>query len=116
LLTHRRPTSPASTSEQRAKSRRRAITGWLFLAPIAIGVLCFQFVPIMVSLGASLTSWDGLTDPDFVGLGNYTALVTNDPLFLRAVINTVYFTVVSIPLSIMIGLGLALLVTGKVRG
>src|ERR1700754_1417803 len=77
----------------RRQRRRRNVTGWLFIAPIACGVLAFQFVPILVSMGASFTRWNGITEPEFVGLSNFIQMFTQDPLFLTTLKNTVYFTV-----------------------
>lgn len=88
---------------------RRALVGWLFIGPLIFGVIAFQFVPVMVSLYASLTDWTGLSPPEFTGLGNYGELFTRDPLFWLTLKNTFVFTVGSLVFSIAFGLVLALL-------
>lgn len=90
--------------------------GWLFILPVVIGVCFFQFYPILVSLYASLTNWTGLNDPSFVGLDNYTRLVTADRFFRLTLRNTAYYTLGSIPLSIFLALSLALLCNRAARG
>ncbi|GAA5030004.1 carbohydrate ABC transporter permease [Actinopolymorpha pittospori] len=95
---------------------RRNVTGWLFIGPIVVGVAAFQLFPILVSIAASLTDWNGISTPKFVGLSNFVQLFTRDPLFLVTLKNTVYFTVVSIPLTIGLGLVLAMLCAKPKRG
>ena len=67
------------------------------------------------SAAISLTRWDLLSDPVWVGLDNYIELLTDDPLFRTVLWNTFYFTVVSVPLSTVIALGLALLFNTGLR-
>ena len=104
-----------SAARKRARKKRlaQAVTGWLFIAPVMIGILAFQIGPIIVSLLASFTNWDGLTPPQFVGVGNYTKMAS-DPIFKETLGNTVLFTIGTIPLTI--GLALALAVLLEARG
>lgn len=102
-----RPTRPR-------RRRRQAVEGWLFIAPVVLGILLFQFFPVMVSVYASFTDWSGLSDPVFIGLDNYRRM-PDDPLLLGTIANTFYFSAGFIPLSIGLGLGLALLCTGRLR-
>ncbi|MEZ4862872.1 MAG: sugar ABC transporter permease [Caldilineaceae bacterium] len=113
----------ATVAMDRPRVRRRLswvrmeehIFGWLFILPIVIGVCFFQFYPILVSMYASLTNWTGLNDPSFIGLDNYTRLVTGDRFFRLTLRNTVYYTIGSIPLSISLALILALLCNRAAR-
>jgi len=77
-----------------------------------LGVLVFQFVPVLVSLASSFTDWDGITAPLFTGLGNYLGLA-KDSLFWTTLRNTAIFTAGVIPLTIVGALCLALLCNGK---
>ena len=52
--------SAVSVKSARRKRLRQAFEGWLFIAPVMIGVLACYFVPIVVSLYVSLTNWHGL--------------------------------------------------------
>ncbi len=88
----------------------------MFIGPVIFGIVAFQLAPILVSLYASLTSWDGMNPPEMVGLENYRQLVTDDPFFRETVRNTMYFVAGHIPLTISIALGLALLCNRQIRG
>jgi multiple sugar transport system permease protein len=90
--------------------------GFLYIAPLILGILAFQAFPILVSVYMSLTEWDGLRPPVFVGLGNYTEMWTADPLFIETLRNTIVFTVLSIPFTTVLGFVLALLCNRKLRG
>ena len=107
---------PDHRAEVRRARRKQNLVGWLFISPIVVGVVAFQFFPILVSMGASLTDWNGISAPKFVGIKNFTDLFGDDPLFLQTFKNTVYFTLASIPLTIGIGLVLALLCAWPIRG
>src|SRR5882757_3283781 len=100
----------------KAKPKRQNLAGWLFVGPVIFGVLFFQLAPVAASLVVSLTNWSGLNKPKFLGLGNYRELFTADDTFYSSLKNTVVFTVVVVVLTILIGLGLAVLCNQKVKG
>lgn len=101
--------------------RRHTAVGWAFMVPFGAVFLLFTAVPIVVSLATSLTDMHStdLRHPfsvDFVGLENYLKVI-GDPQFLRSVGNTLIFVVVGVPVTMAIGLTLALaLDTGIRRG
>lgn len=105
----------ARKSPRRSRWRRN-VEGWLFIAPVILGILVFQFAPLLVSIYASLTDWDGLSPARFVGLNNFKTLFTGDPLFITTLKNTAYFTIGTVPVSIAVGFGLALLCNQPIRG
>lgn len=109
--------SPAAAPTRRAGARRarRRMTlyGWLFIGPLMLGILAFQGFPVLVSIYTSFTNWDGITTPQFVGLGNYATMFTKDPQYWDTLLNTVEFTVGVIPLTIIGSLLLAVLCNGK---
>ncbi|MEQ7007084.1 sugar ABC transporter permease [Actinopolymorpha sp. B17G11] len=95
--------------------RREALAGYLFLAPNAAGFLVFSLIPIGMAFVLTFTEW-GLVGPQrFVGIDNYTAAL-QDPLFWKAVRNTVYFSVGTVPIAVVIAFFLALLLNRAVRG
>jgi multiple sugar transport system permease protein len=100
------------SSARRGLRRRQNLQGWLFIAPVILGILAFQFIPVVVSLLASLTDWDGITAPSFIGLGNYAKL-GQDPLFWTTLANTGLFVLGVIPLTIIAALFLAMLANGR---
>ena len=87
----------------------------LFLAPTLLGLAVLSAGPILATLGISLTRWDLLTAPKPVGLDNYAALISDDR-FLKALRNTFFYTIVSVPLGLAIALGLALALNVRIRG
>jgi multiple sugar transport system permease protein len=87
--------------------------GWamLFLSPWILGFLVFTAAPMAWSLWLSFTSYSPLTDKaPFVGLANYQRMLT-DPKVLVSLGNTTYFTALFVPLSTMLALLLASLLT-----
>jgi multiple sugar transport system permease protein len=88
---------------------------WLFLAPTIIGLAVLSAGPILAALGVSLTKWDMLTPPQVVGLDNYAGLLGDDR-FLKALRNTTFYTVVSVPLGLALALGVAAALNQQVRG
>jgi multiple sugar transport system permease protein len=87
--------------------------GWLFVAPALMAIAVFFVVPVAAALLMSATDFDiyalaDLRNVRFVGLGNYLQLLQT-PLFWRALLNTLFFVVVGVPLSIGMSLGTALL-------
>ena len=92
--------------------------GWWFVAPAVIVLGVFFFLPVLAALAMSVTDFDlyALSDSAnlrFVGLQNYGRLLS-EPLFWKALGNTLYFVVLGVPLSISASLGAALLVNSKV--
>jgi len=112
----KRAIAPRTTARIMAPRWRRHFEGWVFIGPVIIGIMAFQIVPILVSMYASLTNWNGLTSPEFIGVENYVKLVTDDPFFRTTVRNTLYFVAGSVPLTILVALGLALLCNRQMRG
>ena len=88
---------------------------WLFLAPTLLGLAILSAGPIVAALGISLTSWDLLTAPKFVGLDNFGRLLGDDR-FVTALRNTTFYTLVSVPLGLVLALGLALALDRPMRG
>ncbi len=90
--------------------------GLLFISPWLIGFSAFIFYPALASIYYSLTSYNVLTPPEFIGIDNYRVLFTDDPLFWKALYNTFYYAIFAIPLAILIGVSIALLLNLKVKG
>lgn len=109
------------TSLRRPASRRGGPLGgegrWalLFLAPTILGLTVLSAGPILATLAISLTKWDLLRAPQFVGFDNFVQLAQDDR-FLKALRNTFFYTVVSVPLGLTVSLGLALALNQTIRG
>lgn len=100
---------PHVTSRKIPLRWQKNMEGWFFIGPAILGILAFQFVPILVSMYASLTTWDGMNPPAFTGIDNYQRLFVEDGFFRETLQNTIYFTAGHIPLTIVFAMGLALL-------
>lgn len=94
---------------------REAVAGYLFLMPNFMGFLIFTIFPVIGSLLLSFSDWNMITSPVIVGFENYQTL-GKDPLLLQSLSNTAFFSFLSVPLSIMLALFLAVIINKKIRG
>lgn len=85
-----------------------------FLLPSLLGFTLFIIYPIFYSLGVSFTNWDLINDKEFIGIGNYTRLLS-DPQFWNSLKNTFYFIIGYLPSVMVIGLLIALLLNSKLK-
>jgi multiple sugar transport system permease protein len=95
--------------------RREAMWFYLFASPWIIGFVVFLLGPMIASVYISMTDWDSFTPPHWVGLDNYVQLLTDDPVFWKALTNTFYYAAISVPLGLVIGLWLANLLNKGIR-
>ena len=93
------------------KEHRAALA---FVAIPVIGFLLFTLFPLLFSVYASFTNWNGISAPVFKGLDNYTKMFS-DRYFLQSLWNTLYM-MIGIPIGLVISLGLALAMNRKMRG
>jgi multiple sugar transport system permease protein len=89
---------------------------YLFIAPAMIGFLVFVGYPLIRSFYLALTKYNGLTSPVFVGLGNFRRLFTTDPAFWPALRATGYLVLLYVPLSLVLGLALAMFCNQRFAG
>jgi multiple sugar transport system permease protein len=99
-----------------SRAKREQVTGIAFISPWLIGFLVFTLGPMIVSLGASFTSWTMLSPPAWVGLENYERMFGDDPLFAQSLLNTAYYVIFAIPLATGLALGLALMLNQHLPG
>ncbi|MEV6413897.1 sugar ABC transporter permease [Kribbella sp. NPDC051718] len=93
---------------------KETLAAWLFILPSLIGFLIFTAGPVVAAGVISLLNWNLFSSPTWAGLKNFTRLGP-DPTFWSALGNTAYFTLVSVPLTILVSLGLALLLNQGLR-
>ena len=114
-----RPAGAAAGAGPSRRGLREELIGWGFALPFVIVFTLFLAGPILASLALSFTDF-GLRDlrnplgTDFVGLQNYQALL-EDPKFRKAIVNTAYFVIVGVPLTLLLGLGAALALDRGIR-
>lgn len=108
LRTRRAPMSPLRRQEARA--------GLLFILPWLIFLVVFAAYPVLGTFYLAFTEYSILEPPKWVGLQNFRTMFTEDPAFWTAVRNSTYYAVVSVPLRLVLALGLAMLMNLGVRG
>jgi len=96
-------------------THRSVLRGLLFASPWIVGFVIFQLIPIAASAYFSLTNFNLFQQPQFVGLRNYQRLA-GDELFWKSLTNTLYLTVIGVPVSLTAALAAALALNMKVRG
>jgi multiple sugar transport system permease protein len=99
-----------------ARDARREWSAYLFLSPGLVLFLVFTVFAILFSFYLSFHEWSIIEkEKPFVGLENYADILEDDR-FHRAVVNTVYFTGGSVPVTMGIGLLVAMLLNQPLRG
>lgn len=103
--------------ERATLQQREMLAGLAFISPWFIGFLVFTAGPMVISLGLSLTDYDVLNPPRFIGLANYERMLT-DPRLGLSLYNSFFYALLHVPLSIVVALCLALMLNrvGKAAG
>ena len=96
--------------------RRENLYGYLFLAPWLIGFLGLFLGPGLASLYLSLTKYDVIGTPEFIGAANYIKMFTDDDLFWPSLWRTFYFAGLGVPLGVLGSMALAILLNQKLKG
>jgi len=90
-------------------------TGYLMVLPYILHLAVFLGYPLAFAFVLIFHRWNIYTPMKWVGLGNIKLLLT-DPLIWRALVNTLYFLLIHIPLQLVVALGLAQLLNQRIRG
>jgi multiple sugar transport system permease protein len=92
------------------------VVGYLFILPAIVGFSVFVVYPLISSVYYSMTDWNGLTAPSFVGLDNYAYMFFKDPAFRPSLVATGVYVLCSVPTSLALGLLLAVLMNRNLPG
>lgn len=95
------------------KKKIEIVTILIFLLPSLIGFSIFYIIPFFGGIYYSFV--DSPVGGSFVGLNNYIDLLHNED-FIKASLNTIYFTLISVPLNLILSLGLALMLNRNIKG
>ena len=98
-----RTTRPGALSSLR---RSETLTAWLLVLPAFIGFALFYAWPTLRALQISLTDWNLLREPNYIGLDNYADML-EDGRFWNGMRLSLYYVLLNIPLQLVLGLGLA---------
>jgi multiple sugar transport system permease protein len=97
---------------------RRALWAYLFVSPAILALLLFTVGPILFTFWVSVHNWniiEPISQMPFVGLENYRYLLTRDAVFMRALRNTIVFTICGVGINTVLGLSFALLLNTRLR-
>ncbi len=97
---------------QRAE-RRQAIG---FISPALLGLAVFTVLPVGLAIVMSVYDWPIFGEREFIGLGNYAELLSKSPDFWPSLRNSFLFALGYVPLNLVISLGLALMLSARIRG
>lgn len=90
--------------------------GYLFISPWLVGFFFVTFLPMALSFYYSLTDYDLLSSPVFIGLGNYTDLLFEDSRFHSSFMATLKFVLIVVPLRLIVSLGIAMMLNKNPKG
>lgn len=97
------------------KKNKQRIEFLIFVLPAFILIFFTQLYPFFSNLYYSLTKWDGVNAPTFIGLQNFIELFTDDSKLFDSALFTTKYAIVMIILNNVFGLLLALLLNTKIR-
>lgn len=107
--------SNKKNQKYRSNNKRWTIIGLAFASPWIIGFICFTAYPFIVSFYYSLTSYDLINTPKWVGFENYSAIF-KDSNFYKAIKNTFFMAIIAVPINLFSSLIIALILNLKVKG
>jgi multiple sugar transport system permease protein len=96
--------------------KRETLAGYLAIAPWAVGFLVFTAGPLVVSIVMAFCQWDVIGPARWAGLDNFRTMAHGDPLLPVALVNTLFYTVFSVPLGVVGALAVAMLLNTGIRG
>lgn len=98
-------------------SLKPSMQGYVLLVPALIVYLLFAVYPMIDVVRMSFSSWNGLApESKFVGMANYRAIFTQDPVFWGALWNTLVWTIFAVAIPTLISFGLALALNQNIPG
>lgn len=107
-------TAPAVQKKGMSKELRESLVAYSFIAPNFIGFCIFTLVPMIFAIALAFCDWDGVHAVEFVGLQNFIDLL-DDGTFKASFVNTIVYTVGTVPLTLVCGLGMAVLLNQQVK-
>ena len=102
--------------KSKSLTRRKTLVAYSFILPNLLGFFIFTFVPIVFSLLLSFCEWNSGGEIKFIGLDNFIRMFSKDNSFWIALKNTIYYTVVTVPVTLGLALFLAILMNKPLKG
>lgn len=104
------------TTNRSNLQRRENRAGYAMIAPMLVGYTAFIIIPLIVLFVLSMTNYSLFGKSAYIGWDNYVKLFTNDAKFVASAMNTLYFTILLVPLNLVMTLGLAMMMYRKFKG
>ncbi|RJX38605.1 sugar ABC transporter permease [Paenibacillus pinisoli] len=108
--------APAPKRRYWNNSRKEALFGWLFLGPEAIGIVLLYVFPVFFSLYLSFSEWNlmgGLSSVKLIGFDNFKEILSDQKVHM-ALRNNLIYTVMTVPISMILSLILAVIIHNRV--
>ncbi len=97
-----------------SRDNRNRLIALGFLTPNLLGFLVFTMIPVGVGIGMGFFKWDGANEPVFIGIRNFARMFT-DSMFRNALRVTFLYTALTVPVTIVLSLLVASLLTANIR-
>ena len=94
----------------------KKLTPWMFLAVPLLLYFFWVIGPALYTMYLSLTEWDGLSAPIFIGLDNFSLLCFGDPVFITSLVNNVKWLLIFLVIPVILGLSLAMILNKNIQG
>ncbi|MCQ6557395.1 sugar ABC transporter permease [Paenibacillus mendelii] len=118
-LSDRVGTAPALHQEEPKRNylntkKTDALWGAFFILPQMVGLIIFSLIPLIMAFAISMMNWDGFGEKTFAGFDNFVSQF-KDEEFRTAIVNTLYYTVLTVPTGILLAM-LVAVGLNKVKG
>jgi multiple sugar transport system permease protein len=110
-----RPAGPLGRAREWWSGKQMRVAPYVFIAPNLLLLTTFMFGPIVAAIVISFHEWNVIGTSQFTGLDNYARL-SEDPLFRQALLNTGVYALGTVPTSMALGLGAAVLLNRRLAG
>lgn len=106
---------PAGSARSSLPKIKRRLVIWAMLTPALLGLGVFFVYPLIANIYFSLTRYDLLTPPEWIGFRNYIYLFTQDPAIVTATLNTLWLVAILVPVRVISAMAVAGLLTRAKR-
>jgi multiple sugar transport system permease protein len=110
-----RAASGATPRRRRWRLLKGHLTGWLLASPWLFSLTVFIVGPMLASIYLGLTRYDLIRPPQFIGIQNFVAILTQDPLTWQSLRFTTLYAFLSVSINLVMGLALAVLLNQKIK-
>jgi multiple sugar transport system permease protein len=100
--------------KRKSGMNKKPLTAYFMVAPYLLHLIIFVLFPVVFSIVLTFHKWNIISPMEFIGWENYMHLI-QDRLFWKAVMNTLFFLAIHIPLQVVIALALAYFLNTKLK-